>query len=57
VSVASTTVALAEDRTFDTALSEVRNRRAIEVDPMREVEEYGRRYVKEKDKKTSKEDG
>jgi len=52
VSVASTTVALAEDRSFDTALSEVRTHRGVEVDPVREVEEYGRRYVKKKDKKT-----
>ena len=56
VSVASTTVALAEDRSFDTALSEVRTRRGVEVDPVREVEEYGRRYVEEKDKKTTEGD-
>jgi hypothetical protein len=56
VSVASTTVALAEDRTFDTALSEVRTRRGIEVDPMREVEEYGRRYVEEKEHETTEGD-
>ena len=46
VSVASTTVALAEGRSFDDTLSVVRSRRGVEVDPVIEVADYGRRYVK-----------
>ncbi len=47
VSVAASTVALAEDLSFGDALYVVQQRRGVEQDPLPELQEYGRRFVEE----------